>query len=248
VKPVADFRDRFDAEEWSAVYESEKKDAKSFVFYHGAELVQNACLRQSRRGELWIDVGCGTGHVAANLCDRGLLVTGIDHDPNMVAFANRRFPALKFLTASADHLPFDNKSVDGVLATSVMGCLACPESFYQEAHRVLRHSGTMVLTFTNQSSWLLRMSGRLPATEKYHLYNSSEIAKDLRRHGFEVLQLCYYNFFLNFSNKTIPPVSLALGAECLGRFNWSRFLGRNFFVVAQKCGEPIVAAYLPTLP
>jgi SAM-dependent methyltransferase len=234
VEPVADFRDRFDAEEWSSIYESKKKDAHSFVFYHGAELVQNVCLQQSRRGELWIDVGCGTGHGAANLSGRGLRVTGIDHDQNMVASASRRFPSLQFLTATADHLPFDDTSVDGVLATSVMGCLAVPGPFYREAHRVLRHRGTMILTFTNQSSLLLRFNRRLPTTEKYHLYTSSEIVKDLRRHGFELLRLCYYNFFLNLSARTIPPLSLALLLEGLGRFNWSRFLGRNFFVVARK--------------
>jgi uncharacterized protein YceH (UPF0502 family) len=43
-----------------------------------------------------VDVGCGPGHVAAQLAAAGAAVTGVDLSPAMVSEARRRFPALTF--------------------------------------------------------------------------------------------------------------------------------------------------------
>jgi SAM-dependent methyltransferase len=43
-----------------------------------------------------LDVGCGTGRVAAELARRGLVVVGIDHHEGMVATARRLAPGVEF--------------------------------------------------------------------------------------------------------------------------------------------------------
>lgn len=236
------FRDLFDPEEWSAVYDSGKADPSHFPFRHGSELAVEECLKRAKPDEFWVDVGSGTGDLAAELARGGLRVTGVDHDTRMVETASRRFAdltssgKLRFVHSSAARLPFTDNSADGIIATSFMGCLDSPEPFYREASRILKANGKMVLTFTNRSSLLLRINGRLRITrgDSYHLYSGSETANELRRNDFEMIALRYYNFFLNPGKRIFPGIRFALFFERLGHLGWSSFLGRNFLVVVRK--------------
>jgi len=44
-------------------------------------------------GERILDLGCGTGQLAAEIAARGAHVTGVDRSPEMVAEARKKFPA-----------------------------------------------------------------------------------------------------------------------------------------------------------
>ncbi|NKY11590.1 methyltransferase domain-containing protein, partial [Cellulomonas hominis] len=63
-----------------------------------------------------LDVGCGTGRVAAHLAASGVDVLGADLSPGMVAAARRAHPGLPFLVAAADALPLPDACAGGVLA------------------------------------------------------------------------------------------------------------------------------------
>ena len=167
-----------DPNEWAAVYETPRPNGHQLVFRAGAEIGRRACLAFASPGERWLDVGCGTGHLAAALAAAGLQVTGVDADSRMIAAAKTRFPELSFETADASFLPFPDGSVDGIVATSVLGCLEDPAGFVAEAARVLRPAGTVVLTFTNRSS-PLHAVGNLPcparATTISHIRRSTAL-------------------------------------------------------------------------
>jgi ubiquinone/menaquinone biosynthesis C-methylase UbiE len=230
------YQNTFDAEAWGRIYDGPTPDAAQLVFRRGMEVALRACLNRSHPGELWLDVGCGTGHLAAKLGCHGLRMTGIDHDANMIAAATRRFPQLAFTVARAEDLPFAGGALDGVLAVSVMGCLPSPRPFFREAMRVLRKAGILVLTCTNRRSIILRLNERLrrEPSGSYHLYTAAEIGMELRSLGFEVLDVAYYNLFLNAGKLIIPPLSVALWVEGLPRLPWCRLLARNFLIVARK--------------
>jgi putative acetyltransferase len=49
-----------------------------------------------RRGQRVLDLGCGPGDLSAELAVRGLAVTGIDHDPELLAAARERAPDAHF--------------------------------------------------------------------------------------------------------------------------------------------------------
>src|SRR5207247_9701239 len=63
-----------------AVYEAERAHPWHFPFRRGCELAAQTCLEIARQHEVWVDVGCGTGDLAAELAARELRVTGVDHD------------------------------------------------------------------------------------------------------------------------------------------------------------------------
>src|SRR5579883_3035285 len=53
------------------------------------------------------DLGCGPGHVARYLGDRGVTVTGIDLSPAMVDAARRLNPGIEFVPGDMRSLPVE---------------------------------------------------------------------------------------------------------------------------------------------
>ncbi|MGW0048726.1 methyltransferase domain-containing protein [Nocardia cyriacigeorgica] len=96
-------------------------------------------------GRTVVDVGCGGGRAVAELAERGARAIGVDHDPEMVAVAVRRWPAGEFRVGDACELPLATGSVTGYRADKVLHTLADPVRAVAEARRVLAPGGRAVL-------------------------------------------------------------------------------------------------------
>jgi ubiquinone/menaquinone biosynthesis C-methylase UbiE len=245
------FKEKFDPEQWSAIYDFSKKNNKDFVFKRGSELVEDICSKISRPNELWLDIGCGTGYLSAKLSEISLSVIGVDHGREMIEFANERFlehsiahrPA--FITAAAESLPFNDNTIDGIVAVSLAGCLSSPDKFFQEAYRVLHKNGFAIITFTNQTSLLIKINWllnkalymirkRTDIGGQYRVFACAEVVDKLEKVGFSIINAKFYNFFLNVGNWMIPPKRLAIYCERLSRYKMSHRLGGNFIIIARK--------------
>ncbi|MGO8687140.1 MAG: class I SAM-dependent DNA methyltransferase [Candidatus Dormibacteria bacterium] len=62
------------------------------------------------------DLGCGPGHVARHLADRGAEVCGVDLSPGMIGEARRLNPGLSFEVGDMRSLAFPDGSLGGVVA------------------------------------------------------------------------------------------------------------------------------------
>ncbi|MFC9893355.1 class I SAM-dependent methyltransferase [Nocardia sp. NPDC127579] len=62
------------------------------------------------------DIGCGPGWITAELAGLGLDVRGIDLSDRMIALARAEFPHLRFDQGTMESLPFDDDTLDGVVA------------------------------------------------------------------------------------------------------------------------------------
>src|SRR4051812_20707877 len=99
--------------EWDAgLYD----DKHSFVWKHGAALVE---LLAPRPGERVLDLGCGTGHLAAQIAAAGAEVVGIDRAATMVEQARRAYPDLRFEVGEATDFSFD-APFDAVFSNAVL--------------------------------------------------------------------------------------------------------------------------------
>ncbi len=62
-------------------------------------------------GERILDLGCGTGHLTAQIAELGADVTGLDASASMIAQARQNYPKLRFTLADARSFvcnePFD---------------------------------------------------------------------------------------------------------------------------------------------
>jgi SAM-dependent methyltransferase len=70
----------------------------------------------TRARGLVCDVGCGPGHVAAYLHDRGARVCGVDLSPGMIGEAKRLNPGHRFEVGDARALACEDGSLGGVVA------------------------------------------------------------------------------------------------------------------------------------
>ncbi|MBP0614426.1 bifunctional PIG-L family deacetylase/class I SAM-dependent methyltransferase [Jiella mangrovi] len=79
--------------------------------YEVAKRADNCCQLEGRRYERGLDIGCGEGHLAAELVDREITsaMTGLDRDAGIVARASKAYgarPELQFVTgALPEELP-----------------------------------------------------------------------------------------------------------------------------------------------
>jgi len=74
----------------------------AFVYEYGADLLG---LLAPEPGERILDLGCGTGHLTAEIADAGAAVLGVDRSPSMVREARAAYPDIPFARADARSLP-----------------------------------------------------------------------------------------------------------------------------------------------
>jgi ubiquinone/menaquinone biosynthesis C-methylase UbiE len=102
-----------------------------------------SCLR-SHRTQTVLEVGVGTGRVAAPLLARGLEVTGLDASRRMLGVARSKgIPRL--VRGSAYELPFRDGSFDTVLFVHVLHLLEDAGRALDEAVRVGRHGAAALV-------------------------------------------------------------------------------------------------------
>jgi len=85
-----------------------------------------------------LDIGCGTGALAAVAAARGAQVVGMDFAPTMVSEAARRHPGVEFRVADAEAIPLADASVDAVTCPFGLLHMERPERVLAEVARVLR--------------------------------------------------------------------------------------------------------------
>ena len=98
-------------------------------------------------GAEWLDVGCGTGALAATILDRAAAarVRAVDASPAYVAHARGRLADRRALVAAADAraLPFAAASADAVVSGLVLNFVPQPARMVAELRRVARDGATV---------------------------------------------------------------------------------------------------------
>jgi demethylmenaquinone methyltransferase / 2-methoxy-6-polyprenyl-1,4-benzoquinol methylase len=97
-----------------------------------------------------LDVATGTAAVAIELVRRtGCSVVGLDQSPEMLAEARRRVAAaglddrIELVEGTADHLPFEDASFDGLTFTYLLRYVDDPGRTLRELARVVRPGGSI---------------------------------------------------------------------------------------------------------
>lgn len=163
-----------------------------------------------------LDIGCGDGTLTYHLAQRSERVWGIDDSLLPLQLARREFARRPhrrtplMMNADARHLPFPDESFDCVVLADVIEHIEAPDAVMNEAHRVLRTGGQILLTTP-------RRQGSGPAHE-YHCreYTGGELA-DLLRRSFGAVQV-----------RVFRPVSVS-------RLYERKVLGRKPFRIALNC-------------
>lgn len=137
------------ANQFQVRYRALERDPYSSTFTYGRyriEAVIDRELSTFSPGIRALDVGCGTGFNVARLRERGFDVVGVEPAEGMRRWAQANNPDVEIIDGDIEYLPFPASSFDLVLAIEVIRYLPDPTRALAEIARVLRGSGTAIVT------------------------------------------------------------------------------------------------------
>ena len=142
------------------------------------------------RGQRVLDVGCGTGAVAAALSNKAAAkVWGLEQSVEMLAVARNRVPSgVGLKLGRAEALPFRDGWFDRVVFSLVIHLVDRPCAL-AEAARVLVPGGRVVIaTFAHEHFdcyWAGRFFPSLAAVDKARFPSESDLLAELAAAGFD---------------------------------------------------------------
>ena len=171
-----------------------------FVSDHAGDLV---ALLDPQPGERILDLGCGTGRLAAAIAECGASVTGVDSDAAMIEAARAQFPAaahptLDFARADGEALaeaalagPFD-----AVFSNAALHWMTRPKAVLRGLSALLRPGGRLVAELGGHGNVVTVEDALRDALEAegvarerqprpWYFPSLAEYAALLEQHGFE---------------------------------------------------------------
>lgn len=129
-----------------------------------------------------LEVACGAGQGLGYLAKLARKVVGGDIDENILQFARRQYaghPDIQLLEFDAQDLPFSDNSFDVVICFEALYYFPQPEKFFEEAERVLRNDGALLISMPNKD-W----EGCIKSPFSYTYFSTPELDQVLRTYGF----------------------------------------------------------------
>jgi len=161
-----------------------------------------------------LDVGCGTGMLAARLSEEGWEVTGVDPSGGMLDVLRHRAPDVRAVPAAGSSLPFPDASFDVVLSVAVMHHVASAEEVratLSEMVRVTKRCGRVVVWDHNpRNPYWSRLMARVPQdTGEERLIPEAELIDGLRGARAEILISTQLGMVPEFVPERLLPMAAA---------------------------------------
>lgn len=127
-----------------------KEYDKKLSYLNSFEQKQVIPLLGNIEGKKILDVGAGTGRLTVILRDHRAVVTALDVSEKMLEELRHKNKHIQTVVGDAESLPFPDASFDIVTAAFLIVHLKNPSRFFDEAYRVLKPDGLLLVTNINQ--------------------------------------------------------------------------------------------------
>lgn len=117
--------------------------AHRFVARLGADVIE---LLAPQSGETILDLGCGTGHLSAQIAAEGSHVVGLDPSQSMLEAARANYPNIDFRAADARDFAFAER-FDAVFTNAVLHWIPNPLAVANSVFAHLKNGGRFVGEF-----------------------------------------------------------------------------------------------------
>ena len=216
-----------------------------FVSDHAGDLV---ALLDPRPGERILDLGCGTGRLAAAIAERGAAVTGVDSDAAMIEAARAQFPRTAHPTlqfAQADGEALEEASLagpfDAVFSNAALHWMTRPKAVLRGLRALLRPGGRLVAELGGHGNVAIVEGALRDALETvgmarerqprpWYFPSLAEYAALLEQHGLEPRLMTLFD----------RPTTLEDGAD--GMAGWLRMFGHPWLAeLPPERAEAVIA-------
>ena len=198
-------------------------DDHDFVYEYGGDVLE---LLEPQPNERILDLGCGTGHLTAEIANRAESVVGIDAAGEMVEQAQQRYPDLDF--RQADAREFESESeFDAVFSNAALHWIPDEdhESVLRNVRNALTDDGRFVAEMGGHGNVEQIVSATLAELDErgydganpWYFPQLGEYASRLEAHEFEVTRAVLFD----------RPTELENGSR--GLANWLSMFGDRFF-------------------
>jgi len=195
VQPFEDFPQRY--EDWfrrnKYVYQSELEAVRSLLPETG----------------LGVEIGVGTGRFAVPLAVK----TGVEPSRRMREIAERK--GLEVVEGFAEKLPFKSGRFDFALMVTTVCFVNSIEKAFQEAYRVIKKDGCLIVGFIDKNSRLGKMYQNIKEKSVFYkvaeFFSVDEIIDNLRQAGFKKFDFSQTLFRKLRDVKKIEPVKPGCG-------------------------------------
>jgi 2-polyprenyl-3-methyl-5-hydroxy-6-metoxy-1,4-benzoquinol methylase len=153
-------------------------------------------LRQDRESGPVLDVGCGGGLFLGMLRQRGFHVVGLDisSEAARMAWKQQSVPAVAGDLAAS---PIAPGCCAAVTMFHVLEHVPEPQHYLEDAHKLLRPNGRLIVQVPNAACWQFVLLGRawngVDAPRHLHLFRAADLEKMLERAGFEIVRRKYFS-------------------------------------------------------
>ena len=161
------------------------------------ELVQQAA-EQIRGITRVLDLGCGQGHITSKIRETfpRAKIAGLDYSISAIAYANKKFPGIDFIVASAYQCPYRPSYFDIVVCNNLWEHVPDPLLLLGKISRVMKPHGFLIISTPSRYRWgnLVNVIRGKPIQfmSEHHVteYSVGQVIEQLKYGGFQVIR-CY---------------------------------------------------------
>lgn len=155
--------------------------------------------------EIFLEIGCGTGHWTWFFSELGYKIIGLDIDKNMLRAAkNKDIKNAVFVQADASNLPFKDNSFDICGAITVLEFTNDFQKALKEMYRCTKPGGKLIVGALSKCSYMglwRKFFKRKKRFKKAHFFGYAEFKKLLSQYGKTKVISSTYCFPYNWSTK-----------------------------------------------
>ncbi|MEE9167064.1 MAG: methyltransferase domain-containing protein [Candidatus Neomarinimicrobiota bacterium] len=191
--------------------------------------------------ERLLDMGCGTGFLLKEACDRGLESYGVDLSPEAIRLSKGVSPRAHLSLGMGEHLCFEDKSFDYVTCIGTLEHFVDMEKGLREIRRVAGENARFCFMIPNSDSLLWRISSFLGTLNDDSNENGCSLkswSKLFSDNGFEIIVVHRDRWYIRKILSLMSPASFSRFEEILLRlFKLSvplKFANQLVFLLKKK--------------